>query len=442
MARLRLGYTKSRTGCTRCKARRVKCDETKPSCKACVRHGIECSLSLTAPTNTSVSDSGTKATPSPGATPNPPASIRRSRARPSDRRPGAQQLPEAGPSPASAHTLAESESPAAPPTPDPFPYLAKFVTGAPEQDTATWVFDLELLHHFTTSTYRTFSLDGARDHTHHLWQVEVPKQAFVHVFLLHQILAISASHLAHLHPHSRQAYSLRASQHQSHALRGMRVALANITPDNCHALFAAASLLFITSLATSSNQDTPEGPTVDELADIFLLIKGVNSVLNSSQDLLRSGPLASLFTYHGGANEPGVTLSRVIFALNDFLVHLVETKSDEGVRRLIRAEVDRLVTAIQDAVARSMIPEYRVVAVWPILMSDELLPLLRQRNQAALALLSYYCVVLHAAELQGYWFMRGWAAGVMRDISKTMTPPWNRHSAWALGWISGQTNFG
>lgn len=222
----------------------------------------------------------------------------------------------------------------------------------------------------------------------------------------------------------------------------MRAALTNITADNCHALFAASSLLFITSLATSTHQNTLEGPTVDELADVFLLIKGVYSVLNSSQDLLRTGPLASLFTYHGGVDQPGVTLSRVIFALNDFLVHLVETKSDEGVRSLIRAEADCLITAIREAVHKTMVPEYRVVTMWPILMSDELLPLIRQRNQAALALLSYYCVVFHAAEMQGYWFMQGWATGVLRDISKTMTPPWNRHSAWALGWITGQANIG
>ncbi|KAI0852226.1 hypothetical protein F5Y00DRAFT_227628 [Daldinia vernicosa] len=38
----RLYHKKSRTGCTRCKQRRVKCDETRPSCGSCSRHAVEC----------------------------------------------------------------------------------------------------------------------------------------------------------------------------------------------------------------------------------------------------------------------------------------------------------------------------------------------------------------------------------------------------------------
>ncbi|CAK7209153.1 hypothetical protein SCUCBS95973_000354 [Sporothrix curviconia] len=38
----RLYHKKSRLGCLRCKARRVKCDETHPSCSGCSRHLVEC----------------------------------------------------------------------------------------------------------------------------------------------------------------------------------------------------------------------------------------------------------------------------------------------------------------------------------------------------------------------------------------------------------------
>ncbi|KAG7409415.1 hypothetical protein Forpe1208_v011783 [Fusarium oxysporum f. sp. rapae] len=39
----RLGFRKSRNGCSRCKKRRVKCDEAVP-CTACIRHDKACSL--------------------------------------------------------------------------------------------------------------------------------------------------------------------------------------------------------------------------------------------------------------------------------------------------------------------------------------------------------------------------------------------------------------
>lgn len=40
-------HSKSRTGCTVCKKRRIKCDETKPACKQCVDYGRQCSYSIT-----------------------------------------------------------------------------------------------------------------------------------------------------------------------------------------------------------------------------------------------------------------------------------------------------------------------------------------------------------------------------------------------------------
>ncbi|KAK3946080.1 hypothetical protein QBC46DRAFT_425094 [Diplogelasinospora grovesii] len=38
----RLYHKKSRAGCLRCKARRVKCDEKRPACTGCSRHLVEC----------------------------------------------------------------------------------------------------------------------------------------------------------------------------------------------------------------------------------------------------------------------------------------------------------------------------------------------------------------------------------------------------------------
>ncbi|KAL2161085.1 hypothetical protein VTH06DRAFT_8798 [Thermothelomyces fergusii] len=474
MARLRLGYTKSRTGCLRCKQRRVKCDETRPACKACVRHGIECSLSTQppptaarAPTATSAGPNATSAAAATGSAPSPaPASSRRSRPRPVNPNlqpkvgPLASGPPQGGyggggygggsvvgseaggPSPAgSLPTLADSPATAA--TPDPFPYLTKLATGPPEEDTANWVFDLELLHHFTTCTYNTILLDPGRPELCRMWQIEAPKQAFVHIFLLHEMLAVASYHLAHLHPESRQAYSLRASHHQNAGIRRMRHALSELSPSNCHALFASSSLLFIGSLAAASiNRDALDALTVDDLVDVLILVKGVGTVLYSFQDLIRSGPLSALFFQPGGSDEPNPALDRVVLAVSDFLVEIAETETDARVRAIIHADAYRLVSVIRTSLVQTAGPEYRVVAAWPIHMSDDLIPLLRQRNQPALALLSYYCVVFHAAEMRGYWFMRGWAPTVIRDIARTMTGPWKRHSAWALGWITGHVALG
>ncbi|KAK4613239.1 hypothetical protein CLAFUW4_09159 [Fulvia fulva] len=45
----RLAHRKARTGCQRCKARKVKCDEIKPRCSACTRHSVSCEYVEPAP---------------------------------------------------------------------------------------------------------------------------------------------------------------------------------------------------------------------------------------------------------------------------------------------------------------------------------------------------------------------------------------------------------
>lgn len=46
--RHRRSHRKSRAGCRTCKARRVKCDETRPQCRRCQTYGIACDFASTA----------------------------------------------------------------------------------------------------------------------------------------------------------------------------------------------------------------------------------------------------------------------------------------------------------------------------------------------------------------------------------------------------------
>ncbi|KAK4184220.1 sterol uptake control protein 2 [Podospora australis] len=437
MARLKLGYTKSRGGCLRCKQRRVKCDENKP-CRACVRHGVECSLVSSSSQSNSSSAASTPSAVSPVA-----PTRRTLRALPSHnlRR---STVNKSSPPPTTSSSSLSHVEPSIPAQSDPFPYFTRFGHGSSsETNTTDWVSDLELLHQWSTATFKTMAVavDSGKM-LDHLWQVEVPQQAFRHVFLLHQILAISAYHLAYLRPENRRQYSLRASYHQSLAIQGIRSALTNISADNCHALFATSALLFISALAATRLDDEPEnaGPSIDSLLDVFMLVKGIGGVINSSNNLVRTGPFHELFLRHDGPKPHFLALDRIMQQLEGFLNRIVQLHDEmdditDPVRNVIRRETDCLIDSIREAVANSVNPEYRIVAAWPFKMTDEYIPLLRQRNPVALALLSYYCVILHSAE-PTFWYMKGWGEGVIRDISRAVVPPWNQDSAWAIGWMT------
>ncbi|KAH1415504.1 hypothetical protein KXV98_003862 [Aspergillus fumigatus] len=132
----RLAHRKSRTGCQRCRARRVKCDESRPVCRDCHRHGIPCVYDRPA---------------EEGAI--PPST-------------GIQSRP-LEPSPSDPSNDAHME--------------------------------LRLLHHFTLFTSATMPgahLKRIKD----CWSIDVPRLAFSYKPLLHAVFAIAALHLSKVNP--------------------------------------------------------------------------------------------------------------------------------------------------------------------------------------------------------------------------------------------------
>lgn len=253
------------------------------------------------------------------------------------------------------------------------------------------------------------------------------------------MLAIAAFHLAYLRPERHKEYNLQATHHQSQAIEGIRNALTSITTENCHALFAASTFLFVGSLAASRPSPGTTDFSLDNLVDIFLLLKGVRGIIDSTNELgLADGPLRELFHPMLSAElGPGpVRLMGQIQKLSARIPEITPTAGDRDAAVILR-EAERLIESIEYAGRTSKIPEYQVIASWPLSISETFIGLLRRRNQAALAVLSYYCVIMHSTE-EEYWFTKGWSMCVVNDIAKVMSPPWNQDSAWAEAWITGR----
>lgn len=132
-----------------------------------------------------------------------------------------------------------------------------------------------------------------------------------------------------------------------------------------------------------------------------------------------------------------MAVSRVTAQLHGLQARIHDTMTDDPARPVVEAEVVSFLACISRTVVNSVSPEYRIIAAWPIAMADEFIPLLRQRHQVALVLLSYYCVVMQATET-GYWFTQGWGFSGIQDIERAMVPPWDLDVARARGWITGQ----
>ena len=85
--------------------------------------------------------------------------------------------------------------------------------------------DLELLHQWTTNSFRGFTETPTGDHDNEFWQIEIPKLGFEFPFLLRVILASSALHLAlesGIDEGRKRHYLNLAAEHQEAGLKGYR----------------------------------------------------------------------------------------------------------------------------------------------------------------------------------------------------------------------------
>ncbi|KAH7009028.1 C6 zinc finger domain-containing protein [Ilyonectria destructans] len=391
---LRLGHKKSRRGCQRCKKRRVKCDEKKP-CTACINHGVTCSLT---------EDFGD----SPLAASKSNAPLGKTNTSPKIR----------------------VSSPA-----DPCLHFGQRLTSSATDSVfrGTWAIDLELIHHFTATTCHTLPRAGKLKQ---IWQVEVPKSGTKYPFVMHQILAVSALHLGHLHPENRQRFVSYASRHQFVAVAGLRKLINSITPEDCEALFSASSMLSLSAYATFSQRiDSVEAaaiPTIEDIIHVFSLVRGGNQVLICSEGALHQGSFSPIFEQQP---QTGSTpfLAELVEQLGLLRVQMSSCTHNE----ILSREIDWFLRWIRQCSATTNEPELRIAITWSIDLSTEYISLLHQKEQSALTLLAYYCVVVSATEASG-WYMENWSKNALRAIADCLGPVWTPQILWPSSIINLQ----
>ncbi|KAK2590013.1 hypothetical protein QQS21_012311 [Conoideocrella luteorostrata] len=376
------------------------CDEKIP-CGACVRHAVECSLT----TSASRADEAAVDSRRSGGIPAHNNAPRPHRRRHRELKPAQlPQTPSVTTDPASSAATSNRQI-----DDDPFPYLNSLFSSAGSPDSLTWV-DLELMHHFTATTWQTLPKGYQRQE---VWQIAVPKLALEYDFVMHQVLAISAYHLAHLSPVRQTALVIRASQHQNLAIRGLRTVLPVISDTNCHAAFAVASLLSIGAFSSSSGKLAQPGqPNVDMLLEVFLLIRGMHHILKEYEHVIAEGPIGKILQQTNRSGVESAQLRNVVHELESVAMDCSRGGNAEGETR-VAALI--LVKWIKCAVGYAEDPELRVTMTWPLDLTEGFLSLLRSREPCAVRVLLIYCVLMETAG-SGNWYMAGWGRSVKASL--------------------------
>ncbi|KAK3307725.1 uncharacterized protein B0T15DRAFT_522384 [Chaetomium strumarium] len=355
----RKAHHKSRLGCKNCKARKVKCDENKPSCSNCVRRQVECDFS-------------------PMGTPQPP----------------------------------------------------------PVSPGGLNMTDLELLHHYTTATYRTLVESPT---VREFYRKTVVQVGLSCDYIMRAILAVSSLHLAHHRPQGRDHYQAVAIAHHQAASQAAMPLISDATPENAQMLFLFSVLTTYYSLGWPRKPGDVLPRANSGFPDWVYLVRGTKGFIDLA-GVPSEGPLAPLFAH---------SISRFMLregpeaadsSAHPALAHLAEAFAqrplEPGLRQIYGTALQELKKSFGQAQACA--PQYEMTDAftWLFLIAEDLLPLLRTPTQEAVAIFAFFCVLLK--KLEGHWWMQDWGRHLIAHAYGLLDEEGRLLVRWAVeetGWV-------
>lgn len=245
--------------------------------------------------------------------------------------------------------------------------------------------NVQLMHHFTTSTYKTLvSTPKQRS----LWCIQIPKLGFEHRYVLDMIFAVTAVHMSREAPSdpSHMAYAFRLYEK---SLKESSMALSQISPANCDALYVFSVLALVFELGTLRGRESLLFNHDGSLAHWIVNCRGIHAIIGSSWHHLNSG-----------ISKPMLEFSLLDAGPEGIETHLEVFKSH--IEREFSSEAAEVYLKALSDLARSSRLANSGFFGWLCKFSNEYGDLLSQKDPYALVIFGYSCVTLkHAGPV--YW---------------------------------------
>lgn len=287
---------------------------------------------------------------------------------------------------------------------------------------------IELLHHFCTVTYKTLTPDCSQQE---MWQTTAIKLGISFPFLMHEILAIAALHLAHGRAEEQSHYYTKATELQNHALAGFNAVRRNVGPSNGAAILLFTSLLALHVIADPS-RSTGLDPSdyINHFLGCISLMRGVRHVISGDAWVyIKESELKPLLL----APDPPELYDipeecRALVRLSDD----IEPGSTSS--RAYNTAIERLHWSFARTNVSEPLPTLRWAMAWLALLKDDYLELLSQRQPQALIILAYYGVLLHFT--RNCWPLCNSGAYLVKAINALMGPQLGQWMAWPIKMIA------
>ncbi|KAL4905481.1 hypothetical protein BDW74DRAFT_177849 [Aspergillus multicolor] len=366
-------HRKSRTGCSECRARRIKCDETHPICRNCQRASLDCHYAA-------------QCSPSIPSTPST--------------------------------------------QPSPSTNIAPLLPPAATESSASFdMLDLSLMHHYATVT--SVSLFG--EEQKELWQIEIPIMARSNPLLMHGLLATAALHLAFLHKDSPAAYTNRALHHHSLGLELFNAEITTLSAENSKSpiLFTFGLFLVLWAYASptvpSVRNTTTDELELDTLLSSLDLVRGNKVIFELSSETILSQPIGRFTRPSADSlSRPRLnsqTLPKPIEdTLDDLRKHVTDFIESMAIDQLEQYLLDTVSDAADDM---------RRPLGWPALAESPFWERVRKHKLTALLIFLHYAIILAYYELRAWW-MEGWSDRLVDAVNQVLATQDKNRTDWGV----------
>ncbi|KFX93673.1 hypothetical protein V490_04742 [Pseudogymnoascus sp. VKM F-3557] len=412
-------HKKSKNGCQECKRRHMKCDERRPSCVNCTTSERSCtylnaggkppSLSSVSPVSSPALSNASRVSfvGSPAAT-------------------SAMAVPQNGSfSPLGASPVSSGhQSQFTPSTVSPAIAGSTIAEPSPQSQTASRevnMLHLELFYHALNE--RSLYIGASQNYVQTMTELVMPP-AFSHPFLMNELLALSALHLAIVHPSRHQQLESVAAELQTGALLAFNQTCQQVTPSNCLPMFIFSSVIGNHVFYTTFKYHSDNFHTfLEEFVKYMQLHRGVRSVISNNWELLR-GLAAKALMLEDDSDLPAHGDAQGSEC--DSLRNLLDTADLDATTKITYIQaVNSLQWGFDAQHVRRVVG---LTFAWPIQISSEYVELLKQRRPEALAILAYYAVMLHSH--RDAWLVGGAGRYLIESITGYLGTYWENWLAW------------
>ncbi|RAK85203.1 hypothetical protein BO79DRAFT_156442 [Aspergillus costaricaensis CBS 115574] len=295
--------------------------------------------------------------------------------------------------------------------------------------------EMQLFHHALMVTAPSIAND---DLDLRFWQMDIPRIAITHAFVMDSLLAVAALHLAYIHPEQQTHWASVSLTYQIAATTGLREDLAAGLNDGLEAKFAGSALVLVLTTAypavcsnTVIGQERAEkqGYTLDTVQSIRSALEGcaiMATHIHQDQDHSSFG-----YWLHRGLSTPETVHQKS--ELQARLHHLRNEIERSEIEASSRDECQR-VCDINLSIL-DLWPAHQFTIVWPLWVSKAFLALCRKGDWVAYILLLFYGLTLHLDSHK--WYISGAGKQLILNILSRMGDKGDIPLEWAetICWV-------